>query len=96
MSEIKITQERIDHLIETAEFRVCTVFGKCTVVTAKLENGFVLVESSACVDPENYDEEMGRKLCLKKIVDKLWELEGYALQKSLFEEGKSHETDSSI
>ena len=87
MSEIKVTQERINHLLETAEYLSCTTFGKCTIVTAKLENGFVLTESSACVDPENYDEDLGRKLCLKKITDKLWELEGYALQKGLFENG---------
>lgn len=96
MSNNTVTQERIQHLLDTAEYRTCTVFGKCTVLAAKLENGFVLVESSACVDPENYDEETGHKICYERIANKLWELEGYALQKRLFEEGTSHEEDSSI
>lgn len=96
MSETKVTPERIQHLLETAEYQTSTVFGKCTVMVAKLENGFVIVESSACVDPENYDEELGCELCFKKITDKLWELEGYALQKSLFENGVSHEKNSCI
>lgn len=87
MSKNTVTQERIDHLLGTAEYRLIEVFGKCTILTVQLENGFVLTESSACVDPKNYDREIGRELCIKKIEDKLWELEGYALQKRLFEEG---------
>ena len=83
MSEIKITEERIDRLMKTAEYHVITEFEKCTIVSAKLENGFILTESSACVDPENYDEERGVKICKDKIRERLWELEGYALQKAV-------------
>ena len=57
-----------------------TVFGKCTVVACKLPSGFVLVESSACVSPENYDQELGESICRDRIINKLWELEGYRLQ----------------
>lgn len=85
MSNITVTTERIAYLMATAEWDVKTIFDKCTVVTAKLENGFVLVESSACVDPENYDEKVGENICKNKIREKLWELEGYALQKSVYE-----------
>lgn len=85
MSNITVTTERIAHLMATAEWDVKTIFGKCTVVTAKLENGFILVESSACVDPANYDEKLGENICKDKIREKLWELEGYALQKAVYE-----------
>lgn len=95
LDEIKIIQEeentnkvdpaRIDHLMDTATYDVKTVHDKCTVVVAKLENGFILTESSACVDPANYDAAMGERLCKDKIRERLWELEGYALQKSLYE-----------
>ena len=85
MSDIKVTQEQIDALINSAEVKVETVFGKCTTVAVKLANGFILTESSACVDPENYDAELGKKLCLQHIENRLWELEGYALQKKLHE-----------
>lgn len=53
---------------------------KTTCVTATLPSGFEIVATSACVDPANYDEALGRKLCINKIEDKLWELEGYRLQ----------------
>lgn len=78
-----VTADEIERLIARAEVRVDTVMRKCTVVTVQLENGFVITESSACVDPANYDEAMGKEICLEKIKNKLWELEGYCLQKQL-------------
>ena len=75
-----ITQDYIDNIIANSVVTVDTVFDKCTIVSCKLPNGFVIVESSACVSPENYDEDMGINICLSKIEDKIWELEGYRLQ----------------
>lgn len=81
-----ITEEYIRELMENCEFEVTTVFDKCTIVSCRMPNGFVIVESSACVSPENYDEEMGVDICLDKIADKIWELEAYRLQQALWEE----------
>lgn len=81
-----ITQEYIEAIMSNSEFEVNTVFNKCTIVTCKLPNGFVIVESSACVSPENYDENMGIEICINKISNKIWELEGYRLQQQLWEE----------
>ena len=75
-----ITQEHIDKIIDKTEVQIMTVYDKCTVVTAKLPNGFVIVESSACVDKANYNEEMGAQICVERIINKIWELEGYKLQ----------------
>lgn len=52
----------------------------------RLRNGFILTESSACVDPANYDVELGKKLCFQHIENRLRELEGYVLQKKTDEE----------
>lgn len=57
-----------------------TLGEKTTVVRAVLRNGFEIVESSSCVSPENYDEAMGRDICLEKIRDRVWELLGFLLQ----------------
>lgn len=78
-----VTQEYIDQLISRADIEAETFFDKCTVVVCRLESGFVLVESSACVDPDNYDHELGVKVCMDKIKNRLWELEGYMLQSHL-------------
>jgi hypothetical protein len=81
-----ITEEYIADIMENSEFEIHTVFDKCTVVSCRLPNGFVITESSACVSPENYDEDMGAEICFDKIASKIWELEAYRLQQWLWEE----------
>ena len=61
-------------------YEVQTMGDKTTVVRAVLRNGFEIVEASACVSKENYDEAMGAKICLGKIKDKVWMLLGFLLQ----------------
>ncbi|MBJ9983578.1 hypothetical protein IBT50_25710 [Bacillus sp. S70] len=75
-----ITQEDINCILERTQFTVEEFHGKCTVVVAKLPNGFILTESSACVDPVNYDVNIGTEICKNRIVNRIWELEGYRLQ----------------
>jgi hypothetical protein len=75
-----ITQTHVDALLAASEILTETKFGKLTVVTVKLPNGFILSESSGCVDPANYSEATGRAICLDKIKDRIWFLEGYRLQ----------------
>ena len=78
---VTVRKENIDKLIAEAEISVETRFSKVTVVCCKLKNGFVITEAAGCVDPANYSEEIGVKICMERITNKLWELEGYALQK---------------
>lgn len=62
-----------------------TPFNKpITVVAVKMQNGFTIIESTTCVDPANYDEEIGKQICLEKIEDKIWSLLGYTLQDKLY------------
>ena len=68
----------VDSFIQN--WRTDTVGDKTTVVQAVLRNGFVLVEASSCVNPENYDERIGQEICMNKIKDKVWLLLGFLLQ----------------
>lgn len=88
-----VTQSVIDELMESCDIAVTTAFDKCTIVACKLPNGFVIVESSSCVDPANYDEDMGVDICMKNIEKKLWELEGYLLQNKLYMDGITFDDD---
>lgn len=76
-----ISQDMVDAFISSYE--VYTMGNKSTVVRAILRNGFEIVESSACVSEENYDEEMGAQICLSKIKDKVWLLLGFLLQTAI-------------
>lgn len=51
----------------------------CIVCVITLANGWSLVGHSACVDPANFDETLGRRIAREKAVNELWALEGYAL-----------------
>lgn len=74
----KITEEMVEDFVDSYE--VQKMGDKTTVVLAKLKNGFVIVESSSCVDPANYDEEIGAGLCEGLIKRKIWNLLGFLLQ----------------
>lgn len=82
----EITREYIASIMDNSEFEVHTVFDKCTIVSCRLPNGFVITEYSACVNPEKYDAELAEDICFDKIADKIWELEAYRLQQQLWEE----------
>ena len=73
-----IGQEMVDDFIAHTE--VQTLGDKTTVVRAVQRNGFELVESSSCVSKENYSEELGAQICMKKLKDKVWFLLGFLLQ----------------
>ena len=80
-----VTQAEVNENMKDVLVRTVEEFGKpTTYVTVRMKNGFTLRESTTCVDPANYNEEIGKKLCLKRIEDKVWYLLGYALQEKLY------------
>ena len=87
MKKHTVTKEQIDAILAASEIDVKKLGLKTTVMVVTLPSGFEIIASSACVDASNYDEELGRPLCLKRIEDKLWELEGYRLQCNLAANG---------
>jgi molybdopterin/thiamine biosynthesis adenylyltransferase len=53
------------------------VGAKTTVAVLTLSNGFEVVGTSACVNPENFDKELGDKYSLIDALDKLDEFNGF-------------------
>ncbi|CUU47331.1 Gp49 family protein [Clostridium beijerinckii] len=62
------------------DYEVFTKKDKITIVIATLVNGFTIVESSACVDPVNYNEEIGAEICKERIKNQVWNQLGFLLQ----------------
>jgi hypothetical protein len=79
----KITRKDIDLILSNTFISVEKYGDKTTVLKATLPNGYVIVESSSCVDPANFDMRIGEQICMDKLVDKIWALEGYKLQSEL-------------
>lgn len=48
-----------------------------------LKNGFTVTGESACASPENFDEEIGRKIARQNAEQKVWPLMGYELKQRL-------------
>ncbi|WP_454843454.1 Gp49 family protein [Pseudomonas gorinensis] len=48
-----------------------------------LRNGFTVTGESACASPENFNEEIGRKIARKNAEQKIWPLMGYELKQRL-------------
>lgn len=53
-----------------------------------LRNGFTVTGESACVSPENFNAEIGRKIARENAVNKVWPLMGYALRERLHRGGE--------
>ena len=51
-----------------------------TIVAWNLPNGFTISDQSGCVDPKNYDREIGVGICREHLRDQLWKLYGFALK----------------
>lgn len=50
-----------------------------------LRNGFTVTGEAACVSPENFNAELGRKIARQNAVSKMWPLMGYALKQQEYE-----------
>lgn len=85
MTKNKVNSESIDELMSSLTYSYLQV-GDSTVTAcwSFLPSGFqVGYGQASCIDPDNYDPEIGKKLALEKCIinsnEKLWELEGYRL-----------------
>lgn len=75
-----VTEEDVDAMIKQIHVDQITpndLGSVVTVTTVTLANGFTITESSTCVDPENYDVEIGIDCCMKRIRTKIWYLLGF-------------------
>lgn len=97
MKTITVTPEEVQENMKDILVKTEIEFDKpVTYVTVRMKNGFTIRESTTCVDPSNYDEEIGKQICLEKIEDKIWFLLGYSLQDKVFKESNSTFKDRMI
>ena len=85
----RVEKATIDALLAKCTF----VFGKVSptriMCTSDLDGFSISDGFGACVDPKNFDEEIGKKIaferCKSATINELWKLEGYRLSRSLNE-----------
>lgn len=80
MTKNRITKAQVDTLLDQATVATVVMHGKETLSTFLLSNGFTITGRSTCVDPANFDEDLGLKLAREDAKRQLWAFEGYRLQ----------------
>lgn len=79
----RITPEQIDGVILSEQYYVFPD-STLTACLLTLRNGYTVLGESACVDPENFDVDIGRKIAKENAKNKIWALEGYLLKEHLY------------
>ena len=88
MTPNRVTEEQIEAILADCTLYVTHIPDTTTTIAVVFDkDGFSLaIGHSACVDPANFDAELGAEYACKdataKARAKLWELEGYKLAKS--------------
>ena len=78
----RITPGDLDAKIKTEQYHVFPGT-TMTVCCLTLANGFTVLGQSAAASPENFNEEIGRKIARADAREKIWMLEGYLLREKL-------------
>lgn len=78
----KVTMAEIVGAIESVQYHRFPGT-QVTVCCIKLDNKFTAVGSSACVDPAEFDEDLGKSIAYKRAEDEAWKLLGFRLAEKL-------------
>ena len=80
---MKVTLEGIKAKIKGETYWVLPD-GRTTLCVLDMENGYTIKGLSACVDPAEFDETIGRKIAFDDAFRQIWPLEGYLLAEQIF------------
>lgn len=87
----RVTKELIDSKIkESRHF----LDGTLTVCVIEMRNGFKFVGTSACVDPANFNEEVGVRIAYDNAYRQIWSHEGYCLADLISDDGHAAQREA--
>lgn len=82
-TENRVTLDSILARIRREEYILPIYAQHMTICVLVLDNGFAVVGKSAPADPENYDEELGKRFAQEDAIRQLWPLEAYVLRERM-------------
>jgi hypothetical protein len=87
--ETKRTTVTLDHMLSKVTKTEYTLLPDTTTTICQLfiNNGYVILGTSACVDKSKYNKMLGEKYAYEDAINKMWPLEGYLLAEELFKGG---------
>ena len=93
MNQPEITTARTSVSLSDIQFKVKKVTyavlpdTTTTICQLFMENGYVILGTSACVDKSKYNQALGEKYSYEDAINKAWPLEGYLLAEERFKGG---------
>jgi len=84
------TSVTLDTMLKKVKNTTYTVLPDTTTTVCQLhlESGFVVLGTSACVDPSKYNQALGEKYSYEDAINKMWPLEGYLLSEKIYQRSK--------
>lgn len=78
----RVTPEDIRARIQKVDYHILPGT-TCTICNITLDNNFSVRGESACVDPANFNKEIGEKIAYDNAFNNLWPLFGFLLAEDL-------------
>lgn len=89
----RVTKEYIESRVKETTF---TRFSETvTICQITLDNGYSVRGESACVNPENYNQEIGERIAHDNAFNKLWPMFGFLLAEKNLRETPSEKKQGS-
>lgn len=86
---MKVTLEGIKAKIKGETYLVLPD-GRTTICQLTMENGYTINGHSACVDPAEFNRDLGRKYAFEDAIRQIWPLEGYLLAEQMHKGKQLH------
>ena len=87
----KITKEFLESEIISVEYN--RLQGTLTHCAITVKSGFVFTGESACVDPNNFDKEIGEQVAYDSAFEKMWMPYGFWLHQKVRDEAPAVKND---
>lgn len=80
-----------DDIIDRIDLITFDSLETVTICTITLDNGYSVRGEAACVNKENFDEQIGDRYAFDDAFKKLWPLFGFLLAETQFQEKKNEQ-----
>jgi len=80
----RVTKPYIERRISNTLFTSLVEGSTVTICQLTLDNGYSVRGESACVDPTNYNEDIGKHYAYADAFKKLWPLFGFLLAENMY------------
>lgn len=79
IDNIIITEDHINKIYNQSEVKTFRSFDNVIIVSCKLPNGFMIIETETRINSNEYNEKICIEMCEKRIKEVIFNLDDYIL-----------------